>query len=729
MESLLIDCLIAEALRRPLVILLEDCHWLDPLSQDLIDAVGQAIIDLPIVLVMAYRPPEMERLERTLSAQLGHYNEFELSVFDADETEEYVDIVLEQLYGRHMSASRALVDGILSQAEGNPLYVIELLGYIREQGIDPEAVDDIEGLALPDSLHTLVLSRVDRLPEHEASVLKVASVLGRFFHANWLNEVSGSLGSRGDVQRSLSPLVEHELIALDPAATDTSHFFCQSIVQNAIHDSVPHRLRTRMHEAIGTYIEVSQADRLDAFLNLLAYHFDRSENLEKKIEYLGRVGIKAQANYANEAAIDYFERLIPHLSSSESVDIYLRLGQVLQLVGRWDQARSRYLDALQAADEAGDLVGVARCHRAMGRLLYHEQPQEALEWLEQGLALSRTEGMAGAEVAEPVFLIDIGWAQFQLADLDKGLETLRSGLDMLPSEPGEIRGNALSSLTAIHIHRGDVEAALRYAEEALANGRSIPDLWQEQIALSNLAVAHFMALDWRGAVSSLQEAIVLAEMIGDKRVQAGQAVNMGLTYLNLGDAQSAERYLGNGIRLARASHLLEYELLAQRALAELSIRTGDIETARKMLQAADELANALDDSAGLAKIERIWAELNLAANAMQEALAHAQAAIESAKDQGLSADVAIGKRVLGQVLLADGQLESARTVLAESHAALCDHYVHEGARAEFYLGQVKIAAGESVEGMRRIGEANNVFERLDAGFDLADVEAYLQLNS
>jgi adenylate cyclase len=728
LESLLIDCLAFEAKRRPLVILLEDCHWLDPLSQDLIDAVSEAIVDWPVVLVMAFRPPEMERLERTLGAQQPHYSELELSVLDADETEAYVDVVLEQLYGRHMDASGALVDAILDQADGNPLYVVELLSYMCDQGIDPESVDDVEGVALPDSLHTLVLSRVDRLPEHATSVLKVASVLGRFFHANWLSEVSGSLGNQDDVHRSLAALVEQELVALDPAATDTSHFFRQSIVQSAIYDSLPHNLRSRTHEAAGIYIEEAQADRLDSFLNLLAYHFERSDNLEKQVDYLRKAGIKAQADYANEAAIEYFERLVPHLAPAESVDVHVRLGQVLQLVGRWDQARSRYLDALETANALDDLVGVARCHRALGRLLYHEQPQQALQWLEQGLALSRSEGLTGAEVAEPVFLIDIGWAQFQLANFDRALETLRCGLEMLPSEPGEIRGNALSSLTAIHINRGDVEAAMRYAEEALANGRAIPNLWQEQIALSNLAVAHFMALDWRGAVSNLQEAIALAEMVGDKRVQAGQAVNMGLTYLNLGQSQLADQYLRTGIRLARESHLREYELLAQRALAELNIRTGDLETAREMLQATMELADVLDDSDSPAKIERIWAELCLAGNDTQEALVHATAAIDLAEKNELYADVAIGKRVLGQALLSDGQLDAARSVMAESVAALREHYVHEGARSQFHLGRVKMAAGDTVEGTRLVGEARDVFQRLDAGFDLADVEQYSKQN-
>ena len=155
LESLLIDCLAAEARRRPLVILLEDCHWLDPLSQDLIDAVANAIVELPIVVVMAFRPPEMERLHRTLGNELAHYSEFELSVFDADETEEHVGLLLAQLYEERKFASGALVDGILAKAEGNPFYIVELLTYMRDRGFDPDQIKDIGALALPDSLSTL----------------------------------------------------------------------------------------------------------------------------------------------------------------------------------------------------------------------------------------------------------------------------------------------------------------------------------------------------------------------------------------------------------------------------------------------------------------------------------------------------------------------------------------------------------------------------------------------
>ena len=461
----------------------------------------------------------------------------------------------------------------------------------------------------------------------------------------WLCEVHGALGNRDEVQQNLRLLVEQGFVALDPVATDASHLFCQTIVQNAVYDSVPHNVRTQMHQQVGRFIEASRSATLDQYLDLLAYHYDRSDNMDKKAEYLWKAGVAAQNNYANEAAIDYFQRLLPMVDGAKAVEIRLRLGNLFELVGRWDDAAAQFTTALQNAEQLGDLVDIARCYRAMGQLLYHEQPDVALDRLNRGLELAKGHDLDASyggealghdlpdevDISEAAFLVDIGWARVQMGDLDLAMDALLAGLAGLPDAPSAIRGNALSSLSGIFRRNMNAEQALAYAELAVENSRAIPDLAQEQMALTNLAAVYYYLLhDWGRAVAQLEEVTEIAHRIGDRRAQAALEVNLGSTYLKLGNIKSADLHLQNGIALCRQSRLYEYEYEARTALVELYVRCSDLDGAGVQLDETRTLVETMDSADKYAKIERLTAERSLAAGRQQEALVQASSAVQIA---------------------------------------------------------------------------------------------------
>ena len=117
---------------------------------------------------------------------------------------------------------------------------------------------------------------------------------------------------------------------------------------------MPFAIRAMLHERVGGYIEETEADAIDLQLDLLAHHYWHSENLEKKREYLVRAGEAAEATYANAAAIDYLERAAPLVGEEERVDLLLKLGKVVELVGDWRRAEQVEREALAIAEMLGD---------------------------------------------------------------------------------------------------------------------------------------------------------------------------------------------------------------------------------------------------------------------------------------------------------------------------------------------------------------------------------------
>jgi len=120
---------------------LEDCHWLDPLSQDLLETLGQAIVDLPALLVLAYRPPEAGRQQAPRVSALSHFLEVRLSELSTPEIEQLIRFKLAQLYQRSEPPPATLVQSLMARSQGNPFYLEKLLNYLRDRAVDPYQAD------------------------------------------------------------------------------------------------------------------------------------------------------------------------------------------------------------------------------------------------------------------------------------------------------------------------------------------------------------------------------------------------------------------------------------------------------------------------------------------------------------------------------------------------------------------------------------------------------------
>ena len=305
LEDLLAECLRARAAEQPIVLVLEDCHWIDPLSRDLLEVLVRAAAELPVLVVIAYRTDGRPGLEH-----LPQFTQIDLRALDESAAEELIRAKVEQLFGEGVAAPPALVELVAARCEGNPFYVEELLTYIRGMGVDPLDEAGLRGLQLPESLHSLILSRVDTLGEDPRRTLKVASVVGRTFRAAALPGIYPELGSADDVRSHLRTLIALDLVTIDDQ-DDDCYVFNHGVTQEVTYESLPFAIRADLHERTGGYIEETEADAIGLHLDLLAHHYWHSENLEKKRSYLVRAGDAAQANYANAAAIDYFERVAP----------------------------------------------------------------------------------------------------------------------------------------------------------------------------------------------------------------------------------------------------------------------------------------------------------------------------------------------------------------------------------------------------------------------------------
>ena len=273
---------------------------------------------------------------------------------------------------------------IVERSGGNPFFIEELLNYLKNQGMGEQEQSALERGELPSSLQSLILSRIDQLMEGQKATLKVASIVGRNFEAATLWGFYPQLGQADQIKDHLNILTEAVLTVREQQEPDLVYAFRQMLTQEVAYESLPYATRSTLHERLGNYIESAAADRLDQHLDELAYHYALGQNEPKKREYLLKAARRAQGVYANAAAIDYYNRVLALLTQEELPQVLLDLGEVYELVGRWQDARASYEQALAIADQQNDHTTQAWCETEIGELLTKQgQYAEASVWLDR----------------------------------------------------------------------------------------------------------------------------------------------------------------------------------------------------------------------------------------------------------------------------------------------------------------------------------------------------------
>jgi adenylate cyclase len=340
LRALLEDCLRAAAKDEPTLIVIEDMHWIDALSHDLLEELARALSDSRVCFLLAYRPPQLARLETPRLEAMPNFTKIPLHELNAAEAESAIRAKLAQLYpARGGALPVGLVDKLMARSQGNPFYLEELLNYVRDRGLDPANLDKIE---LPDSLHTLILSRIDILTESEKSTLRVASIVGRLFRADWLMGYYPKLGELPRIKNDLEQLATMEITPLDTPEPELAYLFKHIVTHEVTYESLPFATRAQLHEQLAKYLE-----SIAAPVDMIAQHYGRSHNHAKQREYWQKAGDAAHAAFANETVLDYYERLRPLLSEPRELgELHLRCAEAYGRLGRLVESRQQVTLAL-----------------------------------------------------------------------------------------------------------------------------------------------------------------------------------------------------------------------------------------------------------------------------------------------------------------------------------------------------------------------------------------------
>jgi predicted ATPase len=663
------------AARGPVLMVLEDAHWLDPTSRELFDQIVDRLQDLPVLLVATFRPelsPPWTGFPHVTLLTLNRLPQAQVATL--------VDRITE---GKVLPAE--VLQQILARTEGVPLFIEELTKAVLEAGILCSTGDryvlagPLPSLAIPTTLQDSLMARLDRL----APVKKVAQIgacIGREFDHELLAAIVSM--PEAELAAALDRLVAAELVFRRGLAPAVTYVFKHALVRDAAYESLLKRRRQELHARIATAIEGRFPQLVEAQPEVVARHFGEAGLAEKAIPYWLRAGRLAAARSANTEAIAHLrsglecaQALLPGASRSRfELSLQLALGGPLIATRGFAsrEAEAAFQRAQELSRELQSETDLFSALRGLGYVYHVANLRGATGLVEEVIALAKRS-------AEPALLAEAdhfaGMIAFHLGQFQSARDWLEKS-----AQAGEHGGHHHSEVYGINMsvlcraymshsdwHLGYPVRSLKIAEEGLALAREISHPISIALALNYLAMLHQFRrepesalkaaaesrdicteyrFDYYGAWSSLVRAWAIAE--------SGQ-LDEGLEAYDA--ALEDFRRTNAGLRISHHLGLL----------AGLHRKAGRVVAGLGLIDEALAIADANSESWCNVELHLERGELLLMAageEAENQADAEFRAAIETAVAQGAKLPELRASVARAKLQAARGRRQQARDILA-----------------------------------------------------------------
>jgi class 3 adenylate cyclase/tetratricopeptide (TPR) repeat protein len=616
---------------RPLVVVIEDIHWAEPTLLDLIEYVIEHTTDSPLLVLCPTRP-ELEERRPAWGADRPNATSVQLEPL-GPATAEHLLVALPG--GAALPAS--LRARVLAAAEGNPLFVEEMIGMLVDKGLLVEhdgrwaATGDIEQTRVPASVRALIAARIDGLPLPERDVAERASVVGREFDSAAVRELRAD--ALTDVGQALDSLVRKELVRPErsPRMAGDAFKFRHLLIRDAAYESLPKSERAVLHERFAHWLERVAGDRASEYDEIVGYHLEQAAGYlaqlgdSERARELARgagghlylAGRRAARRTDNGAVIPLMRKVAELLPPAERTDAELELAAALNGAGETDEA-SRLLQ--RVVDEArregdGDTFVRARVHQVIAGLGLPEfQPAAVREELTG--AISVLEG-------------NDRYAELSYAWL---------GLGLIEAGNSEYEKEAF-------------ERALHYA--TMADETRIASA-----AIANLADRLRLGPEPVGSVLPLIEEYA-AGGVGGRRAATGlKAIKAGLLGMH-GEFDEARTLFRDALEVTVEMQSLNWEILIRGQYAALELLAGDPEAAHAVNRAAKPSTMIMDPMR--AQIAANEVLVLCALGRFDEALKGARLIEDSAESE--SDIVSTGLRAKSMALAHKGDIDGARNAI------------------------------------------------------------------
>jgi tetratricopeptide (TPR) repeat protein len=656
--------------RSPLVLAIEDVHWIDAASEAL-GALVESLEGLSLLLVMTYRPGYRPQwLDRP------HVTQIALQPLSAEESMSLLSGILSPA-----ALAAPIVKLIVDKAEGNPFFLEELARSVAEAG------EARPSLVAPQTVQEVLLARINRLPDPAKRLLQAAAVLGREAPRPLLAAV---WGEPGDFAEPLRELTRLEFLYERQSGDEPVYAFKHLLTQEVAYMSLADARRRAHHGAAGAALEHQYAGRVHEVTELLAHHFGQSDEAEKAVDYALLAAGKAHRRWANTEALAHFDAARTQLDAMPDTDAN----------------RLRRIDAV---------VQQAEVKFALGQ---HAEHIQALEDIRELAEATADPSRRAAWYYWTGFLHSLTGSRPEVAiAYCRKAEAIADahGLD-------EIRAYAGCCLAQVLVFAGDLAGALVAGERALAILEARGNLWWACRTLWQMAPAANALGDWERALRHCRRALEHGQATNDLRLKIVGWSRIGGTLVQRGDAMGALECCAEALRLSPAP----FDAAMVKAVRGYAmIKAGELDAGTSELEEAVAWFERSRLRYTCSQYALWLSEGYLRGGHLARARDVLAGVLRQTQDLGYHHLEGVAERLLGQCLMSDAPAEAARHL--EDGARILDEV---GARNDFakaLVAQAELARrkGDGSRAHELFERALGIFESLGTVDEPAHVRAAL----
>jgi DNA-binding CsgD family transcriptional regulator len=525
---------------RPLVILLDDLHWADVDSLEVLNVITSQGFAAPILFIATYRSEENYMRHPMLSylpilQRNRPYSHLHLESLTVEDIERLVNAF-------HGACSPQLANYLYQRAEGHPLFTVELLNDMIDQQL---LAQDAEGRWLPPEqsvpvptiLKQLILQRVNRLSSQVEKLLFFGAVAGESWRLSMIEPLLEM--TENEMLTALDSALRAEVIHVKDDQEETYHF-AHGLIREVIYTAQPSRQRKHIHSQLAAQVE-QQSDQVYT----TAYHYFAGEQWEKAITCYQMAGEKALQNFAFHSALQCYQKALTAAERAGSafkaahLKVYDRLGRIYRALEQREQAEIVYSQMRDLASSSGERVaeGYALCNLAMVRSQHYQ------------LVLAKSNALNALSIAEhtndPELLINAHACLGSVLLMQGQLEQAQGHYDQVLNNAEVVQDSTtlldtlrLSAYRTIWL--AQYAKAERYAQEALQIAQRVTDPLAVVGAYQNLSFVQIEQGQYFEAYQNLHITLESINLSGTPHHQQPRLLNLlGYLFLELGDAQTA----------------------------------------------------------------------------------------------------------------------------------------------------------------------------------------------
>ena len=657
------DLLIRESQGKPLILAVEDLHWIDKTSEEFLDYLIGFLPTARILLILLYRPEYTHQW-----GSKSYYGKIGLDQLSAQTSAELVQAILE---GGDVAPEIARL--VLGRAGGNPLFVEELTHSLVENGSIQKKdhqfvlIRKPSEIEVPDTIQGIIAARMDRIEDNLKRIMQVASVIGREFAYRILQSITGM---SEDLKASLLNLQGLEFIYEKQLFPELEYIFKHALTQEVAYNSLLVKRRKEIHERIGQAIEGLYSKRLGEHYELLAYHYVRSDNKDKAVEYLHLANQKAQYAYAMEEASAYFDKAMELLDTlpeeEENLErrVYLVTNQLIMYeqlldIPEYYQLLTRYEpieDKIKNSSVAGWFyVGLEYCENAFGLF------EQAVKTGEKAVKLY--ESVKNAEYPGVAYML-LAWTHLFRGDFDRVLELKEQTLRRMEETrfSHHIYVRAVTGASAAYTRLGRWEEAFEEGKNALSIAEEYSDSGYISFAAQYLSLAYAYRGDLRRAIEYGDMAVDKAASLGFK---TWAEVTRAWVWCLSTDTKRGTEVLASLLQVFQERRFTPAILNCTQFLGEGYLLGGEFEKAAQSLDMLVVLSESCGARPSLGVAHRLLGEVALKTNP-DEAPLHFEQAISIFQEIKAENELALASSGMGRFYKQQGNTEQAREYLTKA---------------------------------------------------------------